>query len=97
MSYNPKPIDTTNVQLCGDVAELVERLARNTHDVWGETRLAQGWRYGEKRDDEKREHPCLVDYEHLSESERLVDRNTAEQVLKSIVALGYSIRNDGAA
>ncbi|MBQ2737807.1 MAG: type IV secretory system conjugative DNA transfer family protein [Clostridia bacterium] len=90
-AYVPKPVDTEDVVLPESIAELTEQLAKNTHEVWSRTRLEQGWSFGEKRDDEKRLHPCLVDYEALPESEKEFDRNTAMQTLKLIIKLGYRI------
>lgn len=95
MSYQPEPIDTSRVKLPDEIEALVDKLARNTHEVWSQTRIAQGWSFGEHRNDERKEHPCLINYEELPESEKDVDRNTAVQVLKTILALGYSIRRPG--
>ena len=66
-------------------------LAKNTHDVWARQRIAEGWRYGPQRDDSRKEHPGLVAYEELSDSEQEYDRNTALQTLQAIIALGYRI------
>ena len=40
-----------------------------------------------------KEHPCLVPYEQLPESEKVYDRNTALEALKVITAMGYEIRH----
>jgi ryanodine receptor 2 len=53
--------------------------------------MAEGWTLGPHRDDAKQQHPCLVPYEELPEREKLVDRHTATEVLKAIVALGFRI------
>jgi len=66
-------------------------LARNAHDIWARQRLADGWRFGPRRDDAKKEHPCLVPYEDLPESEKVYDRSAAMETLKAILALGYRI------
>jgi hypothetical protein len=91
MPYNPTPIDTRYINLPPDVAELTEKLAKNTHDVWARQRFEAGWRYGLRRDDSRKEHPCLVPYEQLPESEKQYDRNTAIETLKVILALGYKL------
>ena len=91
MAYTPHPIDTSDVQLSEDILELTEKLAKNTHEIWAAERLAQGWQYGETRNDEKKLHPCLVEYEKLSEDEKTFDRNTAMETLKCIIQLGYRI------
>ena len=89
--YKPKPIDTSDITLDKDVLELSEMLAKNVHEVWSETRIKDGWTLGAVRSDEKKEHPCLVPYEELPESEREYDRKTAMETLKLIKKLGYKI------
>ena len=91
MAYEPVPIDTERVLLSADLRELTELLARNTHDVWAKGRLAEGWRWGPRRDDARKEHPGLVPYEALSEAEKEYDRQTALEAIKVILALGYRI------
>lgn len=53
--------------------------------------MAQGWRFGPERDDSRKQHPSLVAYEDLPESEKIYDRNTAIETLKAITAFGYRI------
>ena len=91
MPYVPAPFDTSHVTLSADLLALTELLARNTHEVWARQRIADGWRYGPKRDDRAKEHPGLVPYDQLSESEKEYDRGTVLETLKGIVALGYRI------
>lgn len=91
MTYQPKPIDTSAVKLNGDILALTELLAKHAHEVWAEERLRLGWRLGPRRDDGRREHPCLVPYEELPDSEKQLDRNAALETLKAIIALGYRI------
>ena len=89
--YTPAPIDTSSIMLPDNLADLAELLARNVHEVWSQTRMAQGWTYGEERDDQRKRHPCLIPYEELPESEKLFDRNTSQQTLKLIMKLGFRI------
>jgi len=91
MSYKPEPIDTSVIQLSEDIKELTELLAKNAHDIWALQRMKDGWVYGKQRSDEKKEHPCLIEYEQLPESEKEYDRNAAMETLKAIIALGYRI------
>ena len=96
MQYDPRPIDTSHVELTREVLDLIERLAENTHDVWARQRMADGWSHGPRRDDTLKHNPCLVPYAQLSESEKEYDRKTAIETLKMIVALGYEIvKKDG--
>lgn len=89
--YTPQPIDTTDVKLPEELEELVEQMSKNVHEVWAETRIKQGWKYGEQRNDELKTHPCLVPYEDLPEEEKEYDRNTSIGTLKLIMKLGFKV------
>ena len=89
--YIPKPIDMSDVKLPKDLEQLVEQMSKNVHEVWAETRISQGWTYGEQRNDELKKHPCLIPYEELSEEEKEYDRNTSIGTLKLIMKLGFKI------
>ncbi|MBE6880141.1 MAG: Ryanodine receptor Ryr [Ruminococcaceae bacterium] len=89
--YTPKPIDTSGIELPKEITELTEKIAENVHENWAVERIADGWIYGEKRDDEKKTTPCLVPYDELPEREKNFDRITAMQSIKTILALGYKI------
>ena len=89
--YTPSPRDTSGIALTEEMRALTEDLAKNTHEVWARRRMAEGWRYGPRRDDALREHPSLIPYEQLSDSEKEYDRNTALETLRLILALGYRI------
>ena len=89
--YQPNPINVSKIRLTPELSELLERLARNTHDVWAQLRLEQGWTYGPTRNDKEKKHPCLVPYEELPESEKDYDRGTSEGILKVIMSQGYTI------
>jgi hypothetical protein len=89
--YDPKPIYTGDVELPGELLELTEKIAENVHEVWAKGRIAEGWTYGETRDDKRATTPCLVPYAELTEEEKEYDRNTALETLKLILKLGYRI------
>jgi hypothetical protein len=91
-TYTPTTIDTSRVNLSPDLEELVERLAQNNHDHWARQRIGEGWRYGERRDDSAKEHPDLLPYDQLPESEKDYDRKTVIEAIKAIIALGYEVR-----
>ena len=89
--YIPQPIDTSSIELPLELEQLVEQMSKNVHEVWSETRIQQGWTYGEQRNDELKTHPCLVPYEDLPEVEKDYDRNTSIGTLKLILKLGFKI------
>ncbi len=90
-NYMPQPMDISDVELPSELNDLIEQIAKNVHEVWAHNRLEQGWTYGAYRDDDSRQHPCLISYEELSEVEKDYDRNTAISTLKLITKLGFKI------
>lgn len=90
-TYNPKPIDLSDVELTDDLNELREAIAENAHEIWAEGRKAEGWTWGPERNDEKKHNPCMVPYSDLSEDEKLYDREMAMQTIKLLKKLGYDL------
>lgn len=91
-TYIPQPIDTNDVVLPEELSQLAEQMAKNVHEIWAQTRIAQGWTFGSERNDAEKKHPCLVPYEELPEEEKVYDRNTSIETLKFIISNGYEIR-----
>ena len=93
-NYVPRPVDTNDVVLPVELDELVENIAKNVHEVWAQSRMKEGWIYGEERNDVLKTHPCLIPYEELPEEEKAYDRDTAFGTLKLITKLGFKITKE---
>ncbi len=91
IQYIPSPLDTSKIKLSDDIVRLTEFYAENAHEVWAEEKIAQGWHYGPKLDEDKKEHPLLVPYKELPENEKRYDRNVAQENIKAILSTGYRI------
>lgn len=52
-----------------------------THDSWTEQKLADGWVYGEEKNEEAKTHPCLVPFEELP-----VEQKAKDYLFKATVA-----------
>ena len=89
--YSPQPIDTSDIQLSQELEQLVEQLVENVHEVWAKNRMDQEWHYGRIRDDVKKTHPYIVQYNDLPESEKGYDQNTSIETIKLILKLGFKI------
>ena len=89
MSDEEKPIN--GVKLLPELIELTEVLARNVHETWVQIRLKEGWKLGPRRDDDHREHPCLVSYAELPEFEKEINRQVMLATLRAVIALGFDI------
>ena len=44
-----------------------------SHELWLETKRADGWVYGECKDPEAKTHPCMIPYVALPEAQRVKD------------------------
>lgn len=91
MSDEENPIDASRVQLRPELLELTEVLARHVHETWVRMRLDEGWTLGPRRDDDRREHPCLIPYAELPDLEKEIDRQMTLATLKVMIALGFDI------
>ncbi len=90
--YIPAPISTDEIHLSGEIVELSEAIAKNVHEVWAASRMSEGWKHGDERNDTLKTHPCLIPYEELPEEEKDYDRNTALETLKLVQKLGFEIK-----
>ena len=71
--------------------ELLETLAEQVHITWMNQRIKEGWTFGQTRNDEKKQTPCIVPYKNLPEIEKEYDRNTVKTTIKALYSLGFCI------
>jgi hypothetical protein len=43
------------------------------HEQWMSRKLEEGWTYGDLKDETRKIHPCIMDYELLPEHQRVKD------------------------
>ena len=91
LKYHPHPIDVSDVVLDDDLVELTEAIAENAHEVWAAKRQSEGWKFGPKRDDTLLEHPDMIPYCELTESEKYYDRDVAMNTIRLVKKLGFNI------
>jgi len=72
-------------------AEDIELLAVVEHDLWVEERKANGWRYGEVKDANKKTSPYLVPYSELTEEIKDLDRDTIKNIPILLESVGLCI------
>lgn len=53
---------------------LAGNTAEQSHESWLAEKVATGWKYGHKKDPEKKEHPCMVPYAHLPAAQQIKDK-----------------------
>ncbi len=65
----------------GESIEVCEENMRLEHRRWNAYMRSLGFGYGSVRDDKNKKHPCLVGFDELSESDKLLDANPIKSVL----------------
>uniref|UniRef100_A0A671PEV2 Ryanodine receptor 3-like n=1 Tax=Sinocyclocheilus anshuiensis TaxID=1608454 RepID=A0A671PEV2_9TELE len=90
-SFIPVPVDTSQIVLPPHLEHVRDKLAENIHELWGMNKIELGWMYGKVRDDNKRQHPCLVDFSKLPETEKNYNLQMSTETLKTLLALGCHV------
>ena len=89
--YRPRPLRLDCVDIAPELLTLGESIAENAHEVWAAGRMNDGWTYGPERDDQAKQHPDLVAYSDLTESEKQFDRDMAFNTIRLVRKLGYDL------
>lgn len=50
-----------------------ETTPEQSHESWLKEKIDNGWVYGERKDAEKKTHPCIVPYEDLPKEQQVKD------------------------
>lgn len=66
-------------------------LAQNEHLRWMREKVANGWSYGQKRDDEKKLNPLLVDWEELPPEEQQKDFDVVDNMISLLESIGLRV------
>ncbi|XP_007909260.1 ryanodine receptor 1 isoform X6 [Callorhinchus milii] len=89
--FAPCPVDTAQIVLPPHLERIREKLAENIHELWALTKIETSWTYGTIRDDNKKLHPCLVEFNRLPEPERNYNLQMSGETLKTLLALGCHV------
>uniref|UniRef100_A0A3Q3GQL7 Ryanodine receptor 3 n=1 Tax=Labrus bergylta TaxID=56723 RepID=A0A3Q3GQL7_9LABR len=90
-SFIPTPVETSQIVMPHHLEKVRDKLAENIHELWGMNKIELGWSYGKIRDDNKRQHPCLVDFSKLPETEKNYNLQMSTETLKTLLALGCRV------
>ncbi|XP_054861875.1 ryanodine receptor 3-like isoform X4 [Amphiprion ocellaris] len=90
-SFIPAPVETSQIVMPPHLEKVRDKLAENIHELWGMNKIELGWSYGKIRDDNKRQHPCLVDFSKLPETEKNYNLQMSTETLKTLLALGCRV------
>jgi class 3 adenylate cyclase/tetratricopeptide (TPR) repeat protein len=73
----------------------VEDLAIREHERWMAERARSGWTYGPIRDNARKRHPLMVEWDRLSETEKDKDRDTIRNLPRLIERAGFRVNRIG--
>jgi ppGpp synthetase/RelA/SpoT-type nucleotidyltranferase len=86
-----KPVDRPVAQMEFTKDE-IEIMAEMEHGRWNVERLSDGWRWGEKKDVDKKISPYLVGWDQLPENVKEWDREPVRAIPKLLESVGLEIR-----
>lgn len=95
-SYNPQPVDTSNLSLSRELQNLAERSAENAHDLWAKKQM-EDWaiKLRASANDPLRSpimlHPLMVPYDLLTDKEKRKNRDRSQELLKYMLFEGYKV------
>lgn len=69
----PKWQKRSAVQGVNFVLENPDITSQMQHENWLSLKVAEGWKYGIKKDADKKEHPCMVPYRELPKEQQAKD------------------------
>lgn len=91
VNYGFRPVCGAEIQPIEFTDEELEILARLEHDLWVEERVEKGWTYGPKRDDEKKIHPDIREWNDLSTFERKKDFDQIRAIPTIMAGAGFEV------
>lgn len=71
--------------------ELLEKAAEAAHEIWAESKRAEGFVFGPVTDKQAKVHSCLVPYAELSETDKESDRALVRGIPGLLARMGYGI------
>ncbi len=71
--------------------EEIEQMAKMEHDRWMNEKIAKGWIYGKKRNDELKIHDCLQNWNELDEKTKELDRNAVRIIPELLKSVGFHV------
>lgn len=90
-TFRHEPLTTDHTTLCWEMMMLVDLLAENSHEVWADGYVKNGWKHGNYFDAAEKLHPSLKPYMTLDEQEKNLNREAVTSVLKACICLGYRV------
>lgn len=69
----------------------VDNMAKEAHEIYCEQQIAEGWKFGTRKNELTRENPSLVDYDLLSDEEKEENRKQVRDIPGKLAYAGCTI------
>jgi len=66
-------------------------LAKAEHDRWMKEKITDGWVYNPVRDDKKKHHDCMIEWEKLTFKQKSWDIKTVNEIIPLLNSIGYGV------
>jgi hypothetical protein len=74
LSWEAAPEWQRTSALNGVIGALNGHTPEQSHEAWLAEKLAAGWKHGEVKNPDTKEHPCMVPYDELPQMQRTKDK-----------------------
>ncbi len=78
-----------------DLLEIIDDLAKASHEAWKEQREEEGWQFGQERDSNLKTNPHMKAWKDLSEEKKKYARNEARVFIRALIQSGFQIEKTG--
>jgi hypothetical protein len=89
--YRISPLQDWDADMRTFTESEIKKMARLEHELWRQAKEADGWIYGEQRDENKRTHPDLIIWNDLPEGEREKNLAVVRQMPALLARIGFQI------
>jgi len=94
-NYSPENVDFDDYEdqseIDSDYEIFAEELSKLNHSIAIKKLQDNEWRYGDKYSITDKTNPVLLPWEQLSEKNKVIDYDYAEQIIRLLEKLGYAI------
>lgn len=70
---SPKEMRQSAIEGVESILKNPDQTPEQSHEQWAKFKIEHGWKYGEKKNPAKKEHPCLIPYAKLPDSHKMKD------------------------
>ena len=87
-------VEEEDAEEARDIEQFAEELSKLNHKFYIKKLQDMGWRYGDKYDEDEKTSPELLPWEQLTEKNKKINYQYAQEVIEMLENLGYTISEE---